>query len=239
MRPTPQRVKEIKESIEMYLCNLVSHETASELLAEIDALRAENKRLLKINDGAEHFMLEYRAQRDALKSELDRTRIEKTDMRQHAEEWEGYCKRAEKERDNLKTMLDDLAKRTFPGEVDSGDALVKMREERDALRAECKRNTSVHFWNEAYMDLQKERDSLKAEVVRLNRVILQELTENDEIGAEYTYVRLLGAKNAELKARIEKLREALNIIGKSWARDHECAAQQRAREALAADEEGK
>lgn len=47
-------------------------------------------------------------------------------------------------------------------------------------------------------------DSSK-EIERLNKVITRELSENDEIGCEYTYVRAL-------KEEVTRLREALSQI---------------------------
>jgi len=42
--------------------------------------------------------------------------------------------------------------------------------------------------------LQAERDRLQSEVERLNKIIAKELSENDDLGAEYTYVNVLKAK---------------------------------------------
>lgn len=68
----------------------------------------------------------------------------------------------------------------------------------------------------------KERDALQAELKYDNsagqRIRFSQRAEKLEI------------ENAKLKDRIENLREALNIIRKSWARDHDCN-KQKAREA--------
>lgn len=43
-----------------------------------------------------------------------------------------------------------------------------------------------------------------AEIERLNKIIAQEINENDELGAEYTYVRILKDENEKLKAELER-----------------------------------
>lgn len=45
----------------------------------------------------------------------------------------------------------------------------------------------------------KLRAELIAEVRRLRRVIAKELTENDELGCEYTYVNVLKRENGKLR----------------------------------------
>lgn len=48
-------------------------------------------------------------------------------------------------------------------------------------------------------------DFYKAEIERLKKLIAKELNENDELGAEYTYVNILKAENAKLRAALEKI----------------------------------
>lgn len=52
-------------------------------------------------------------------------------------------------------------------------------------------------------------EKLEAEISRLHRVIAKELTENDELGCEYTYVNILRADKA-------KLVEALKFYADNW-----------------------
>lgn len=124
----------------------------------------------------------------------------------------------------------------------------------DALRAEIKRNTSVHLWNEAYMDLQNERDTLKFDYGHIStlyeeeRDALQLIVENQtgEILNLQTerddYCKLnyrLADADYVLKARIEKLRSALEKIG-YWKSDANiCCFPIDCYGVLAADEEGK
>lgn len=98
-----------------------------DLLAEIDALRADSlETFLATRDDfneRERIILGLMKERDALRAESKRNTS--------VHLWNEAYMDLQKERDALKSLLDDLAKRTFPGEVDSADALVKMREERD------------------------------------------------------------------------------------------------------------
>lgn len=48
------------------------------------------------------------------------------------------------------------------------------------------------------------------EVKKLNRIILKELTENDELGAEYTYVNALREENKKLREALEHLFREMN-----------------------------
>ncbi len=53
------------------------------------------------------------------------------------------------------------------------------------------------------------------EIARLNKIILKELSENDELGAEFIYVRALKAEN-------QRLREVLEFYGnlETWETDN-------------------
>lgn len=57
-----------------------------------------------------------------------------------------------------------------------------------------------------YSDQEAEVPKLLAEIERLKRVILNELNENDELGAEYTYVNVLRADNKILFEQLEDYR---------------------------------
>ncbi len=52
----------------------------------------------------------------------------------------------------------------------------------------------------------------RAEIDRLHKVIAKELTENDEIGCEYTYVNALKREIEKRDRMIEVMREALDRI---------------------------
>jgi len=45
----------------------------------------------------------------------------------------------------------------------------------------------------------------KAEITHLERVLLDELTENDELGSEFTYVAVLTAENEKLRSALRGL----------------------------------
>lgn len=53
-------------------------------------------------------------------------------------------------------------------------------------------------------ELSKERDKFKAEVDRLHRVIITKLSENDELGSEYTYVMCLKEEVERLNGLISR-----------------------------------
>lgn len=55
--------------------------------------------------------------------------------------------------------------------------------------------------------LWKNEYDLLAEIDRLNSIILKELTENDELGAEYTYVLLLKEEISRLRKYEKKVSE--------------------------------
>jgi hypothetical protein len=60
----------------------------------------------------------------------------------------------------------------------------------------------------------------KAEIQRLNRVIAKELTENDELGCEYTYINVLREENKALLAELAWLRNYRQQIEndlKNWS----------------------
>jgi len=65
-----------------------------------------------------------------------------------------------------------------------------------------------------YTHVKEEHEKLQIEIKRLHRVIAQELTENDELGSEYTYVLCLKEQIEKKQAIINKLKEALEIIAK-------------------------
>lgn len=56
-----------------------------------------------------------------------------------------------------------------------------------------------------HKELKAKLAQAEAEIERLNRVIAKELSENDELGAEYTYVNALKAKLQQAEAEIERL----------------------------------
>jgi hypothetical protein len=65
--------------------------------------------------------------------------------------------------------------------------------------------TNIHVIEKsAYDAVAKERDQAHAEITRLNQVIARKLSENDELGSEYTYVSVLrGELDAVIKERDE------------------------------------
>lgn len=75
-------------------------------------------------------------------------------------------------------------------------------------------------WIHRLIPRAKERDQararvreLEAEVERLQRILARELSENDELGAEYAYVVALKNENARLKAVLEE------ICDRKWLRN--------------------
>jgi len=81
-----------------------------------------------------------------------------------------------------------------------------LTEENKALKAE----------NERIDYFQAIIDELKDEINALKRIIAKELTENDELGREYTYVTCLKDKFAQLKSELSKkdsdIKEIIAIV---------------------------
>lgn len=63
----------------------------------------------------------------------------------------------------------------------------------------------------------KDYSDAKQEITRLHRIIAKELTENDELGAEYTYVLTLKDENARLREALDFYSEPI-LIG-AWRGD--------------------
>lgn len=59
--------------------------------------------------------------------------------------------------------------------------------------------------------LREARTESQAEIDRLKRIIAKELTENDELGSEFTYVVALKAEISKLRELLERAKELMRI----------------------------
>lgn len=75
-------------------------------------------------------------------------------------------------------------------------------------QAELKREFFERLNGQQRADIaEEENKTLRAENARLLRVIAKELTENDDLGAEFTYVNALKAENSMLKEEFSELQK--------------------------------
>lgn len=122
-------------------------------------------------------------------AEIDRLRGERDKW--HKLCGESDCERIEliKERDQLKAEVERLF-----AQIDG------LRFERDLAIAH---DRQPYPTAEAYELVCKARTRLDAEIERLNRIIAKELSENDELGAEFAYVRALQIESAQLREKLD------------------------------------
>lgn len=134
-------------------------------------------------------------------------------------------------------------------------ALHRSSADRAALERECERlraeswasrpktagqpeTTGYRYWRDRAERLAKERDKARRECERLKRIIAREFNENDELGAEYTYVCVLKRECERLRAALEKIvRKAPEKVSREEAADMACEFKLVAREALKQKEE--
>lgn len=74
-----------------------------------------------------------------------------------------------------------------------------------------------HLLLDEYDDLKYTYEKLQSEVERLNKIIAKELSENDDLGAEYTYVNVLKAKLQAAEAELEAWHAITKYSGRSRA----------------------
>lgn len=146
-RLTPEREKEIRDSLcESGRCDYCCPSTR-ELLSEIDALRAEKEHQHKLKDEVE-FDLEA----------------------------------IEKDRDQLKALLEELNSRVFPGSIDTADSLVLLKRERDQLKAEvAKANLVAETAITEAERLKAENERLKADLPFHSRLHASNLKLREQI----------------------------------------------------------
>ena len=84
-------------------------------------------------------------------------------------------------------------------------------------------------------ELQAQLAEAQAEIKRLKRVVAQELSENDGLGSEYTYVNTLKEQLAQEREKRERYEAALQSIER-YGNNQTCA--QTASEALGKDVTG-
>lgn len=99
-----------------------------------------------------------------------------------------------------------------------------LREANAKLKAENKKMKTIpvavpyvteeKYWKIAEVngDLIEKNQKLHEEIEKLKRILAKELSENDELGCEYTYVITLKEENQKLRERVKLLREALEEI---------------------------
>lgn len=123
------------------------------------------------------------------------------------------------------SMIDDLlAQRRIWRDMSER----RLQEANDILKDYTEPNSMIDMGNlffaatefkAAYEAVCREKDNTEREVERLKRVIAQELSENDELGAEYTYVRALKEDVARLLRRHKKRLKKNSAL--AWQADHQ------------------
>lgn len=149
-----------------------------ELLQEIDALRAKDYSCtLGVGDGSGKLFVH--GDYESIKQ----------------------CQRLILERDELRSLLKNVTSLTFPGETDSVDAMLKIKKERDALKAENEklkshREISEHYCSE---ELTMENQKLREE--------------NAQLKFDFTGLREHQERHVvKLRERIEQLRDTLGLL---------------------------
>lgn len=105
-------------------------------------------------------------------------------------------------------LLKEILKEEWPFKKDLQRALAHESSQNEQLKIE--RN----FFDDRATKLLEECSILEAENERLKKILAQEASENDELGAEYILVTLQREEIGKLKVKIEKLREAMIKISK-------------------------